>query len=103
MGVGRILADTVIWDLMPPIQLPAVEPSKEERRKRFESGHPQCQECGEKDDMARIYFATFTCCPPAVAILNCNAGVLRESFRTRARVSEARAKRRCAAVNRFSQ
>ena len=31
------------------------------------------------------YFATFTCCPPLTAILNCKGGVLRESLRTRAR------------------
>jgi len=36
------------------------------------------------------YFATFTCCPPVVAMLNCSAGVLRDSFLTRARVSQAR-------------
>lgn len=45
----------------------------------------------------------FTCCPPAVAILNCKAGVLRESFLTRARVSQARLNRRCAPVSRRSQ
>jgi hypothetical protein len=36
-----------------------------------------------------------------VAILNCKAGVLRESFLTRARVSQARVKRHCAALNLF--
>src|SRR6185503_7818169 len=41
--------------------------------------------------------------PPLVAILNCIAGVLRDSFLIRARVSQARVKRLCAALNRFSK
>ena len=36
-------------------------------------------------------------------MLNCNAGVLRESLRTRARLSDARLNRRCAPVNSRSQ
>jgi hypothetical protein len=34
-----------------------------------------------------FYFVRFTCCPPLVATLNCKAGTLRESLRTRASVS----------------
>ena len=56
-----------------------------------------------KEKSTLTYFVRFTCCPPLAAILNCKAGTLRESLRTRARVSQARVKRRCAALNLFSQ
>jgi hypothetical protein len=54
-------------------------------------------------DLVGAYFATFTCCPPVVAIFNCKAGVLCVSLRMRARLSDARLNRRCAPVNRRSQ
>lgn len=44
-----------------------------------------------------------SCFPPSVAMLNCKDGVLRDTFRTLARVSHARVKRLCAADNLFSQ
>ncbi len=46
---------------------------------------------------------TLTCCPPLVVILNWSVGVFRESFLTRASVSQARVNRLWAAVKRFSQ
>ena len=54
-----------------------------------------------KVNVSTGYFVRFTCCPPLVAILNCKAGVLRESLRIRVRLSDERLNRRCATLRRY--
>lgn len=56
-----------------------------------------------KSQTFAAYLVRFTCCPPLLAMLNCKAGVLRESRLTLAKVSHARVNRHCAAFKRFSQ
>ena len=100
-GGGRSLLRSYIF----ADEVPSGKTSRQARKpvREYARAVPQVISLQKKQSTFDAYLVTSTCCPPLVAILNCRLECFVRGFLARAKVSQARVKRRCAALKRFSQ